>query len=256
MSAGAERCPVLMYHRVDLPGSRFCVPPARFAAQLRALARAGFRAVTLEHFTAWLAGETRLEPGDFLLTFDDGYRDLHHHVLPVLRELDWPGVVFLVSDRIGGESRWATDDEARPVYPLLDAAMIATLRAHGVSFQSHSRTHPRLTALDATALADELAGSRVRLEALLDEPVEALAYPFGAVDERVAEAARDAGYRLAFSTRSGFNRRGEDRWRLRRIDVHGDDSPRMLLRKIRLGTNDGGLMPLVRYYLRRLLGKV
>ena len=48
-----------------------------------------------------------------------------------------------------------------------------------------------------------------------------------------------------------FNRRDVDRFRIRRIDVYGTDTPAMLMRKIRLGTNDGRLSNLVRYYLIR-----
>jgi len=37
------------------------------------------------------------------------------------------------------------------------------------------------------------------------------------------------------------------------MDVFGSDTARMLLRKIRLGTNDGSLEHLMRYYLHRAL---
>ena len=49
----------------------------------------------------------------------------------------------------------------------------------------------------------------------------------------------------------GFNRRDVDRFRIRRIDVYGTDTPAMLLRKIRLGSNDGSLGHAARYYLDR-----
>jgi hypothetical protein len=71
------------------------------------------------------------------------------------------------------------------------------------------------------------------------------------LDERVVAAARRAGYRAAFSTQPGFNRPGADPFRVRRIDVYGTDTPAMLLRKVRLGTNNGSLMNLARYYAGR-----
>ena len=39
--------------------------------------------------------------------------------------------------------------------------------------------------------------TRARLERELGHPVEAIAYPFGSYDARVARAAADAGYRVA-----------------------------------------------------------
>ena len=89
------------------------------------------------------------------------------------------------------------------------------------------------------------------MQRLLGRPVDYLAYPYGHVDERVVRAARSAGYRAAFSTQPGFNRRDVDRHRIRRIDVFGTDTPAMLMRKVRLGTNDGTLSGFARYYLGR-----
>ena len=79
------------------------------------------------------------------------------------------------------------------------------------------------------------------------------AYPYGHHDERVVAAVEAAGYRAAFSVLTGFNRRDVDRWRIRRLDVYGTDTPRALLRKIRLGTNDGSLRAVFGYYRQRLL---
>jgi peptidoglycan/xylan/chitin deacetylase (PgdA/CDA1 family) len=89
------------------------------------------------------------------------------------------------------------------------------------------------------------------LQHLLGRQVDYLAYPFGHLDERVVSAARKAGYRAGFSTQPGFNRPDVDRFRIRRIDVYGSDTPAMLMRKVRLGTNDGRLSNLARYYLSR-----
>lgn len=129
------------------------------------------------------------------------------------------------------------------------------MQRRGTSFQSHSGTHKRLPELGDSQLHGELRGSREALEALLDEAVPYLAYPFGAEDQRVREAARAAGYRAAFSTRSGFNGPGVDRWSLRRLEVYGTDSAAMLLRKIRLGSNDGSMGAVARYLAGRVAAR-
>jgi peptidoglycan/xylan/chitin deacetylase (PgdA/CDA1 family) len=134
---------------------------------------------------------------------------------------------------------------------LLSADEILDMQRRGVAFHSHTCSHASLPSLDDDRLAHELVESRAALQRLLGRKVEYLAYPFGRADERVVAAARQAGYRAAFSAQPGFNRRDVDRFRIRRIDVYGTDTPAMLMRKVRLGTNDGRLSNLARYYLTR-----
>jgi hypothetical protein len=47
-----------------------------------------------------------------------------------------------------------------------------------------------------------------------------------------------------------------NRFRIRRIDVFGTDTPARLLRKIRLGSNDGSLGHAARYYLARMKSRL
>lgn len=257
----AMRVPVLMYHRVgdahNAWEARYAISPDNFAAHMRALARKGYRAVGIDALVNWLEGGPPLPEGALLVTFDDGFRGVREHALPVLENLGWPFTVFLVSDLIGQEDVWTrASNPAGVTYPLLDADEIRDMQQRGASFHSHTRSHASLPTLDAAALTDQLAGSRAHLTRLLGHDVSYIAYPFGHVDDRVAAAARAAGYRAAFSTQSGFNRRDVDRFRIRRIDVYGTDTPAMLLRKVRMGSNDGSLGHATRYYLDRLKSRL
>ena len=74
---------------------------------------------------------------------------------------------------------------------------------------SHSRDHAVLTALDDRQLAEDLAESRAAVEDLTGQPCRTLAYPFGIYDDRVAAAARNAGYELCFGWLPGPWRRYE-----------------------------------------------
>jgi len=256
-----QRVPVLMYHRLGEARNdweaRYAISPANFAAHMRALATKGYRAVGIDALVDWLEGGPPLLEGALLVTFDDGFRGVREHALPVLEALRWPFTVFLVSDLIGGEDVWTrAANPAGVTYPLLDAEEIRDMQRRGVSFHSHTRAHASLPTLDDSALADQLAGSRAALASLLGHEVPYLAYPFGHLDERVESATRAAGYRAAFSTQSGFNRREVNRFRIRRLDIYGTDSPAMLLRKVRLGCNDGSLTHAARYYLDRVKNRL
>jgi len=257
----ATRVPVLMYHRVGEAHNdweaRYAISASNFAAQMHTLADKGFRAVGIDRFLEWLNGGSPLPEGAMLLTFDDGFRGVRDHALPVLEALDWPFTVFLVSDLIGSQDVWTrSSNPSGTTYPLLDADEIRDMQKRGVSFHSHTRSHASLPRLDETRLADQLSGSRQALAGLLGHDVPYIAFPFGHQDERVEAATRAAGYRAAFSTQPGFNRQDVNPFRIRRIDVYGTDTPVMLLRKIKLGSNDGSFAHAARYYLKRLKSRL
>ncbi len=253
----ATRVPVLMYHRVgeahNAWEARYAISPENFAAHMRALAAKGYHALDIDALVDWLEGGEPLPEGAFLVTFDDGFRGVREHALPVLEKLGWPFTVFLVSDLIGGEDVWTkTANPAGVTFPLLDADEIRDMQQRGCRFHSHTRSHASLPKLDDAALADQLRGSREALAGLLGHDARYIAYPYGHLDERVEAATRAAGYRAAFATQPGFNRRDVNRFRIRRIDVFGTDTPAMLTRKIHFGGNDGSLGHALRYYLARL----
>jgi hypothetical protein len=66
---------------------------------LRALSHAGWQAVTLGEVRAAYLDGARLPAKPFLLTFDEGYLSTYEAADPVLRELHWPAVMFLRTER-------------------------------------------------------------------------------------------------------------------------------------------------------------
>lgn len=257
----AERIPVLMYHRIGTAHNdwerKYCVSPERFEAQMKTLARAGWQAVPSRDFCSWLDGGKALPEKSFVLTFDDGFLGVHEHAAPVLRALKWPATVFLVSQLIGQRDMWcAAHNPSGQTYPLMTADHVRELLDAGFVFHSHTRTHADLTTLDDAALQDQLAGSRADLQTLLGQPVPLLAYPYGNHDDRVVAAAKRAGYLFAFSVQPGFNRRDVPPFRIRRLDVFGTDTPSMLIRKIRLGSNDGTFRAWSRYCMKQISARL
>lgn len=253
----AERIPVLMYHRVaepDHPRDIYCIRPEHFSAQMQALARASWRAVSIEDFDAWRRGEKSLPENSFVLTFDDGFTGVYDFAAPALKKLEWSATVFLVAGKLGGQSDWeVTTGESMPPHPLMDAQQLRSLSAQGFSLHSHSLLHHDLTTLETSALEQDLRDSRALIADITGQAPAYLAYPYGRHNEAVRNAAQRVGFTTAFSVESGFNRPGESAYQIRRLDVFGTDTPSMLLRKIRLGTNDGSLTHLMRYYLHRIL---
>ena len=185
---------VLCYHRIGGPLELGVTRVARsvFRRQMTALAEAGWRSVTLAEYAKDTA------PRTFLISFDDGYASLADFAYPLLADLGLTATTFLVTDFVGKTNTW----DARYTWhrlPHLDWAAIEQWRSRGFDFASHTASHARLTWLSEAAATDELGRSRETLQARLGAAKPAaVAYPFGAVDERVARFARGAGYELGF----------------------------------------------------------
>jgi hypothetical protein len=78
-----------------------------------------------------------------------------------------------------------------------------------------------LTGLADRDLDNELRRSREECEEHLRRPCASIAYPYGDVDERVAERARKSGYRAGAALSSSLRPMGVMRWP--RLGIyHGD----------------------------------
>ena len=191
--------PVLCYHKIErrheLGVTR--LSPKRFATQVETLARHGWRAIPLAELTRVLRGEQRADERTLVITFDDAYRGLRDHAFPVLRDVGFAATCFVITDFAGRLNRWDVAYGGRR-FAHLSWRDIERWGASGIAFESHTATHPRLSWVDSRQLDDELARSRRDLRAALGSQPSAIAYPFGAVDDRVAAAAFNAGYEVGF----------------------------------------------------------
>ena len=193
--------PVLCYHRVGGPLELGVTRVGRsvFARQMTALAKSGWRALSLDAFTRTTHDVRRT----FLLTFDDGYASLAQHAYPVLADLGFTATTFLITDYVGRTNTW---DIRYTWHRLahLSWSEVEQWQARGFEFGSHGATHSRLTWLNAAALQDELHRSRkVLLARLGPGNARAIAYPFGAVNWKIVAQARAAGYELGFAGARG-----------------------------------------------------
>ncbi|MBI3154311.1 MAG: polysaccharide deacetylase family protein [Burkholderiales bacterium] len=254
-----SRVLVLMYHQVDAPRSaqeqRFCTSPADFAAQMQWLAGAGYRAVDLDAVVGHVKGCAMLPEKSFHISFDDGFVGVLEHALPTLAALRMPATLFALPRRTGLTNDWMHRRGA-PRRALLSAPQLQLLADEGFTIGSHSCTHARLPELDADAARQEIVDSKSELEAMLGREVRHFAYPYGLFDERVREIVVQAGYASACSTRSGFNRPGEDPYLLRRIDIAGTDKQWQFRQKLQYGSNEAKRLQPLAYYAGRLRARL
>lgn len=195
--------PVLCYHRIGGPievgVTRVSITV--FRRQMETLARSGWRTLTLGQFATHALNADSPFPiphSAFLLSFDDGYASLAVNAYPVLSDLGFTATTFLITDFVGKTNSWDVSYALRRLKHL-DWPTIERWRARGFEFQSHTARHARLTWLDDAGVTDELGRSRQELVRRLGAAAgRAIAYPFGAMDARVAALAATAGYELGF----------------------------------------------------------
>src|ERR1041384_5388842 len=208
--------PVLCYHRVGGPLELGVTRVGRtvFERQMRALAMAGGRALSLAEFEQSAIRNPR---SAMLLTFDDGYASLADTAYPVLADLGFTATTFLITDYIGRENTWDVRNTWHRLSHL-DWDTIARWQARGFEFGSHTATHRRLTWLPEDAVAEELGRSRNELVQHLGPGAgRAIAYPFGALDARITRMAAAAGYTTGFG---GVRRGVGDALALPRVPVY------------------------------------
>jgi peptidoglycan/xylan/chitin deacetylase (PgdA/CDA1 family) len=83
----------------------------------------------------------------------------------------------------------------------LSAADVQTLVAAGCDVGFHTLRHDALPALPDAALEQALQDGREGLGDLVGTRLDLISYPYGKADERVADAARAAGFKRGFTTK-------------------------------------------------------
>ena len=190
----ADQIPVLLYHHINYDNSIYSITPERFDRDLGMIANSGYGVINLATFTQFLAGKQMLPDKALLITLDDGYADNYEYAYPILKKHGLTAVFFIVTGDVGKQG-------------YMTAENLRVMFSDGMSFGSHTVSHPILTDVDDYQLKYEMVQSKTSLEMLLGfshTPILAVAYPGGAADFRVRRASTEAGYRYGFSTNVGL----------------------------------------------------
>ncbi len=215
--------PVYYYHRVGpfRAGAppKMNVAPDAFREHMSVLARKA-NPVSISDLIVCAHDRRPFPRGAVAVTFDDGYKDLLEHALPVLKEFHIPAAFFIVSGGVGGTDSWNTI-EGVPREPILSWDDLKRLRDEGMTIGSHSATHARLDELSGEVLKEEIAGSRRELQAQLGIEIRHFAYPQGRYSAEAEKAVAEAGYVAGWATRKGRPLAPGDVTAIRRAPVSG-----------------------------------
>jgi peptidoglycan/xylan/chitin deacetylase (PgdA/CDA1 family) len=165
----------------------------RFKAQMAFLSRFGYKVIGLQDALDGLFGGKKIADHSVVLTFDDGYQNFQDHAFPILQHYGFPASVFVVAGLLGGQAQWLAA-EGRPAPRLLDRSALQEMQAAGISFGSHTMTHPFLSRIDPLRRREEIRTSKAVLEDLLEKEIVHFCYPDGDFDEDVVVEVASAGY--------------------------------------------------------------
>jgi peptidoglycan/xylan/chitin deacetylase (PgdA/CDA1 family) len=215
--------PILMYHQVsdtEITDSvhKVYVSKARLREQFVSLKKRGYQAITFKE----LADGVRVKK-PVILTFDDGYANNYHNLLPLLAEFDFKAVIYALTDEALTCNRWDLASGEPEAALMNREQLLACHRSGRVEIGSHGINHQRLSQLDPAEMVREVVESKQRLESWLEDEVVSFAYPYGDYGDREVEAVRAAGYLFGIATVTGPLHPADDFYRIRRVNLRPKD---------------------------------
>ncbi|MEO5589227.1 MAG: polysaccharide deacetylase family protein [Gemmatimonadaceae bacterium] len=247
---------ILAYHNILPPGCEATgerslhLPHHDFVRQLDAIQQT-HRVTPLESV---LAGDYADTP-QIAITFDDAYAGALEFGIGELSRRRMPATVFVAPGLLAGTTWWDVfaDPATGVVNPQLrrqtldesagivkgvaptsgtgqsgnlqrigtERQLASASQLPGITFGSHTWSHPDLTKLAPGDLAQELSKPMAWLRERFDCTIPWLSYPYGHFNSLVADAAATAGYAAALQISGGWMNRDSpiDRHRLPRYNV-------------------------------------
>lgn len=222
--------PVLMYHHL-LPekenygifaDNNIVVTVEKFRQQMEYLKSHGYHTISLAQLQRFVAGEETLPAKSVVITFDDGYLSNYIYGYPILKEMDYRGVMFLLTSVI--------QQEPQPYSPralqYLSWPEIEQMK-DCIEFGSHTDQLHRLNFVGKGVLTDQSPEEIITdLQQTRNKMGDTAyyCYPYGHYSQRVMDTLQQQGIKLAFTIGAknvcaGDNPLALNRWDMYQYDI-------------------------------------
>ena len=153
---------ILMYHRINahLPASNLTISTQRFKEQMQYL-KGYCHVIGIEQLCSVFEGKNgfqRQRRPQVVITIDDGYRDNYLNAYPILKKLNLPATIFLVSGMIGTNQRMPRY-EHMPVPDMMNWNEVKEMKSANITFCAHTHSHPHLCQLTYHEQKEEIGKS-------------------------------------------------------------------------------------------------
>ncbi len=226
-SAPRHDIPGLCYHQVEPKASgKFSLSVEKFREQLQYLKSRNYQALNSDDLEKIFVNGGAVPDNPVVITFDDGYRTVFDHALPLMREFGFKGIVCIYPSFIGSGK-------------AMNWEQLRMLIAEGWSVEAHSMTHANLSAkvdqpeLENKFLQHEIVTPKRLIEEKLGNRVRFMVWPYGCYTLKSIEVARKAGYIGAMTVDGGSSYASLSPFQLKRQVVYANDDMNKFL--IRLG---------------------
>ena len=220
---------VLTVHHCNNNKNDFAISPELLKKVLRVALDEGYKFINYGQFKDIVSGRVKAFKKSILLTFDDGYFDNYKFAFPILKELNIPAVCFLITDKIKDFKRQDYDfsfkmhkdiDYDKDIEYFLNLDEIKEMKESGLfEFDSHTASHFSCKSNDEARLREEFLSSLAKIKELFPEKKEfGFCFPKGHFNELSLKIVRDY-YDFAFSVIDGGFCVGDDKFKIRRIDI-------------------------------------
>ncbi len=188
--------PVLMYHNIaenypdGAEGAN--ITPELFEEHMTGIIERGYTPIQVSDYYNSTERGKELPENPIIITFDDGYLSNYEIAYPILKRLNIPATIFVVTSTVG-----AKPEDGAVSTPHFSWEQAAEMQESGIiDIQSHSHTHKNMTAVSVAELQEELRISRYLIEKNLNKHCFGFAYPGGKYNDTTLKLARYAGYRM------------------------------------------------------------
>ncbi|CAB1254325.1 polysaccharide deacetylase family protein [Clostridium sp. MT-14] len=203
-----QSIPVLYYHSIDYEkGNELRIPKEKFREEMKFLRDNGYTTLTMNEFYNFLAYNKPIPKKSVVITLDDGYEDNYENAFPILKEFGFKATIFIITGAIDNGKN------------ILTSSQLREMEHYGIDIESHTVNHDKLDKLTYNEQLSTLKNSKNFLEKLLGKRVNYIAYPYGEWNGDTVKAVKAAGYKLAFTTASGWANKNEGLYTLSRVYI-------------------------------------
>ncbi len=193
------KVPILLYHHITdetFSGGNevSLISPKDFRLHMTAI-KINFTPISLRQYYEYILdmdGSVTLPDNPIIVTFDDGYLSNYEIAFPILKELEIPATIFVVTDTVGEMS-----GGGKVNYSHFTWEQAREMEESGlIEIQSHTAGHKELASLPVNELVLQLRKSKYDIEKNLGRECDMIAFPYGSYNESVTAASHAAGYKL------------------------------------------------------------
>ena len=120
---------------------------------------------------------------------------------------------------------------------MMEPEHVKNMNEQGISIGGHTVTHPILATLAPQQAQHEIGQGKKDLEAMIQEPVTAFAYPNGKLGQDYlpehVDMVKNLGFKIAVSTQWGVSNSNSDNYQLNRFTPWDKTTGKFLIRLVK-----------------------